>query len=78
MWGEVVSVDGFHVMAYDVPSATAFDHGEIPVPDLSSVGHTPRPSISPCTSRPTSRRDGARHTISSTPPIKAASIAYTG
>jgi PhnB protein len=30
MWGEVVSEDGFHVMAYDVPSATAFDPGEIP------------------------------------------------
>jgi hypothetical protein len=30
MWGEVVSKDGFHVMAYDVPSATAFDPGEIP------------------------------------------------
>lgn len=30
MWGEVVSEDGFHVMAYDVPSATAFNPGEIP------------------------------------------------
>ena len=30
MWGEVVSADGFHVMAYDVPSATSFDPGEIP------------------------------------------------
>jgi len=30
MWGEVVSEDGFHVMAYDVPAATAFDQGEIP------------------------------------------------
>jgi PhnB protein len=30
MWGEVVSGEGFHVMAYDVPSATAFDQGEIP------------------------------------------------
>ena len=30
MWGEVVSPDGFHVMAYDVPSATAYDPGEIP------------------------------------------------
>ena len=29
MWGEVVSDDGFHVMAYDVPSATAYDQGEI-------------------------------------------------
>lgn len=29
MWGEVASADGFHVMAYDVPSATAFDQGEI-------------------------------------------------
>lgn len=30
MWGQVASSDGFHVMAYDVPSATAFDQGEIP------------------------------------------------
>ena len=30
MWGEVVSEDGFHVMAYDVPSATAYNAGEIP------------------------------------------------
>lgn len=30
MWGEVVSEDGFHVMAYDVPSATAYNPGEIP------------------------------------------------
>lgn len=29
MWGEVVSDDGFRVMACDVPSATAFDQGEI-------------------------------------------------
>lgn len=29
MWGEVVSDSGFHVMAYDVPSATAYDPGEI-------------------------------------------------
>ena len=29
MWGEVVSDDGFHVMAYDVPSATEYDQGEI-------------------------------------------------
>lgn len=30
MWGEVVSENGFHVMADDVPSATAFNPGEIP------------------------------------------------
>jgi PhnB protein len=30
MWGQVMSDDGFHVMAYDVPAATAFDQGEIP------------------------------------------------
>jgi PhnB protein len=30
MWGEVVSEDGFHVMAYDVPTGTAYDQGEIP------------------------------------------------
>jgi len=30
MWGEVASEGGFHVMAYDVPSATAFSPGEIP------------------------------------------------
>lgn len=29
MWGQVASSDGFHVMAYDVPSATAWDQGEI-------------------------------------------------
>ena len=29
MWGQVASEDGFHVMAYDVPSATAYDPGEI-------------------------------------------------
>jgi PhnB protein len=30
MWGEVASPDGFHVMAYDVPSALPYNHGEIP------------------------------------------------
>jgi PhnB protein len=30
MWGEVVSDAGFQVMAYDVPSATAYTPGEIP------------------------------------------------
>ncbi|NHC15290.1 VOC family protein [Motilibacter deserti] len=27
MWGQVVSADGFRVMAYDVPAATAWDRG---------------------------------------------------
>ncbi len=27
MWGQVVSADGFHVMAYDVPSAQPWDPG---------------------------------------------------
>lgn len=31
MWGQVVSADGFHVMAYDVPAHTAHDPGTIPV-----------------------------------------------
>jgi PhnB protein len=31
IWGQVVSADGFHVMAYDVPSATPWNPGEIPV-----------------------------------------------
>jgi PhnB protein len=30
MWGEVASEDGFHVMAYDVPSAISYDQGQIP------------------------------------------------
>lgn len=30
MWGEVASSEGFHVMAYDVPSATPYDAGQIP------------------------------------------------
>ncbi len=30
MWGEVASPEGFHVMAYDVPSATPYDGGQIP------------------------------------------------
>ncbi len=30
IWGQVASDDGFHVMAYDVPSATAWNPGEIP------------------------------------------------
>jgi PhnB protein len=30
IWGQVVSSDGFHVMAYDVPSATLWNPGEIP------------------------------------------------
>lgn len=30
MWGQVVAENGFRIMAYDVPSATAFDAGEIP------------------------------------------------
>lgn len=31
MWGQVASEEGFHVMAYDVPSHTAHDPGTIPV-----------------------------------------------
>ncbi|AEE47673.1 VOC family protein [Cellulomonas fimi] len=31
MWGQVVSPDGFRVMAYDVPSHTAYEPGVIPV-----------------------------------------------
>lgn len=30
MWGQVASSDGFHVMAYDVPSARKWNPGEIP------------------------------------------------
>ncbi|MFD9125829.1 VOC family protein [Kitasatospora sp. NPDC059571] len=30
MWGETVADSGFHVMAYDVPSATAWDQGDKP------------------------------------------------
>lgn len=30
LWGQVASEDGFHVMAYDVPSATAWSPGENP------------------------------------------------
>lgn len=28
MWGQVIAPNGFHVMAYDVPSRTAYDRGE--------------------------------------------------
>lgn len=31
MWGQVLSDDGFHVMAYDVPSALSYDPGDKPV-----------------------------------------------
>lgn len=31
MWGQVASEAGFRVMAYDVPSNTAYDPGTIPV-----------------------------------------------
>lgn len=31
MWGQVASDDGFRVMAYDVPSHTAYEPGVIPV-----------------------------------------------
>ncbi|QQA43544.1 VOC family protein [Pelagovum pacificum] len=31
MWGQVQSAGGFHVMAYDVPGAMAYDPGTIPV-----------------------------------------------
>jgi PhnB protein len=31
MWGQVASENGFRVMAYDVPSHTAYDPGVIPV-----------------------------------------------
>ena len=31
MWGQVVSADGFRIMAYDVPSARPYDAGEIPL-----------------------------------------------
>ncbi len=31
MWGQVVADNGFRIMAYDVPSATPYDAGEIPV-----------------------------------------------
>ncbi|TDE21321.1 VOC family protein [Nonomuraea mesophila] len=30
MWGQVLSGDGFHVMAYDVPSHLPYDQGENP------------------------------------------------
>jgi PhnB protein len=30
IWGQVASQDGFHVMAYDVPSATPWNPGENP------------------------------------------------
>ena len=30
MWGQVAADNGFHVMAYDVPSATPWNAGEIP------------------------------------------------
>ena len=30
IWGQVASPDGFHVMAYDVPSALGWNPGEIP------------------------------------------------
>ena len=31
MWGQVLSEDGFHIMAYDVPSALSYDRGDKPV-----------------------------------------------
>lgn len=31
MWGQVISRDGFHIMAYDVPSSLAYNEGIIPV-----------------------------------------------
>ena len=31
MWGQVRSADGFQIMAYDVPSHTAYEPGTIPV-----------------------------------------------
>src|SRR3712207_4829716 len=31
MWGQVSTPAGFRVMAYDVPSGTGYDPGEIPV-----------------------------------------------
>jgi PhnB protein len=30
MWGQVTADNGFHVMAYDVPSATSYDPGDKP------------------------------------------------
>lgn len=30
MWGQVAAANGFRIMAYDVPSATAWNQGEIP------------------------------------------------
>jgi PhnB protein len=31
MWGQVQADNGFHVMAYDVPSALSYDRGDKPV-----------------------------------------------
>lgn len=31
MWGQVQADNGFHVMAYDVPSALSYDQGDKPV-----------------------------------------------
>jgi PhnB protein len=31
MWGQVLSENGFHVMAYDVPSLLSYDKGDKPV-----------------------------------------------
>ncbi len=28
IWGQVAAEDGFHIMAYDVPSATSYDQGD--------------------------------------------------
>ena len=43
MWGQVMAENGFHIMAYDVPSAMPWDAGVIPVfvsisgPDPSEI-----------------------------------------
>lgn len=40
MWGQVVADNGFHVMAYDVPSAMPYEQGAHPFP-VSVRGEDP-------------------------------------
>ena len=71
MWGEVVSEDGFHVMAYDVPSATAFNPGEIAY--FVSVRGTP--TRSPPTGRSSAPRARSRRRWR--PPVSRRSTAWS-
>ena len=49
MWGQVLSDEGFRIMAYDVPSAMTYDPGEKPMYISLATGPISRTEPASCT-----------------------------